>query len=175
MMIFPFMPEYTLQLSNLLNNELNQMHPNAGELPEDQILELQANLVGFEQLKVETQEAERFYAQKGNSSKVRLLKMGKRWLLKLDWLAIAATNLFRKEKKAKTYWKHVIEEVALADYVYLTLFYERLLPFYEQLLQNREIRIRQLYVLDRELEKFRFLKGEAVNFEVTVAQGFGRI
>ncbi|TDO05303.1 hypothetical protein [Sunxiuqinia elliptica] len=76
--------EYTSQLSNLLNNELNQMHSNAGELPEDQILELQANLVGFEQLKVETQEAERFYAQKGNSSKVRLLKMGKRWLLKLD-------------------------------------------------------------------------------------------
>ncbi len=162
--------EYTSQLSNLLNNELNQMHPNAGELPEDQILELQANLVGFEQLKVETQEAERFYAQKGNSSKVRLLKMGKRWLLKLDWLTIVATNLFRKEKKAKTYWKHVIEEAALADYVYLTLFYEQLLPFYEQLLQNREIRIRQLYVLDRELEKFRFLKGEAVNFEVTVAQ-----
>ena len=74
-------------------------------------------------------------------------------------------DIFRKEKKSRTYWKHRILEAKLAESVYVVRFCELLLPFYEQFLKARERRIRQFYQVDREFEQSRLMKAEHMDWE----------
>ncbi|RKD91499.1 ATP-binding protein [Mangrovibacterium diazotrophicum] len=163
-------PEYSAQLSALLSSNLNTMQLSSFMSAFNNMEELRASFDSYVETKKEKQALERFYSIEGDRIPVRVRKLGKRFALKMGWLFTGFANLFRKEKKGKEFWSHEIPELALAEHVFMNRFCEDLLPFLDQLLQNREIRIRQFYVLDRELEQFQLLGEEHEGFTETVEQ-----
>ena len=163
-------PEYSAKLSTLLSSNLNILKLSSFLSANNNMEELRASFNSYAEAKREPQAIERFYSLEGDRMPVRVRKLGKRFLLKTGWFFVGFTNLFRKEKKAKEFWQHEIQEVALAEYVFINQFCDHLVLFLDQLLQNREIRIRRFYVLDRELEQFQLLGEEQADFEGTVNQ-----
>ena len=161
---------FTTQLSALLNVHWVQNRPVPFLQACHDLLETKEKLKVFSEWKSEIQQKERFYSIAGDSFSVRYRKMGKRMVLKTGWLLIEVANWFRKDKKPVNFWKQAIPEAALADWVFVNRFCDCLFPFFNQLLQHREIRLRQFYVLDRELEQFRFRGNELINFHETIVQ-----
>lgn len=154
-----------LLANNLIEEEIKSFLPLHGDLKE-----LEALIGTFDEMYVEAQSAERFHSQEGDAALVRFRKFGKRVGLKTGWAVQAFTNVFRKEKKVKVYWRHKIPRASLAEYVYLIKFCALLQPFYAQFLKDREQRIRQFYLLDRELEHHRFLKADEPGSEESLAE-----
>ena len=163
-------PEYSAKLSALLTENLNRMELSSFVTANNNLEELRASFDIYAEKKTEQQAIERFYSLEGDRVSVRVRKLIKRSLMKTGWFFVGFANLFRNEKKAKEFWQHEIHELALAEYVFINQFCDHLFPFLDQLLQNREIRIRQFYALDRELEQFRLLGEGQVDFDETVKQ-----
>ncbi|WP_163709105.1 ATP-binding protein [Mangrovibacterium lignilyticum] len=161
---------YSADLLALLNQHLTTMDCVTFLEQNDELQDLRQKLSQYQEEITESQSLDRFYSLEGDSVAVRYRKLCKRFLLKTGWALTGLGNIFRKENKEKEFWKHDIPEAALAELVFITRFGEDFLSFYDQLLQNQEIRYRQFYVLDRELEEYQLLNAELVDFDETVLQ-----
>jgi len=115
------------------------------------------HLTEYAETVTEIQPAERFFPAPDDSFYLRRIKFVKGLLLEFHWTFITIGNIFRKTRKEKQYRKHQIPEAALAEFVFINRFLERLIPVYARLLQNREARFFQLYQLDHQLENGVFL------------------
>ncbi|WP_320168365.1 hypothetical protein [Mangrovibacterium marinum] len=161
--------DYTAALSDLLSCNLQEEHISSFLPTHNDLTDLHALLETFDELHVAEQAAERFHSQPGDAAGIRLQKLGKRLALKLGWGMQWCANLLRTKKKAKRYWKHQIPRARLAEYVYVIGFCELLQPFYADFLKDREQRIRQFYLLDREIEQYRLRGGEKSDWSLRLA------
>ncbi len=156
---------FTARLTELLSDHLTENEVMAFLPLHGDLTDLESFLYTFQEIQVEAQAPERFQKQREDKLTLRMRKIGKRLGLRTGWAVLSFTNIFRKEKKSRTYWKHRILEAKLAESVYVVRFCELLLPFYEQFLKARERRIRQFYQVDREFEQSRLMKAEHMDWE----------
>jgi len=144
--------KYNGELVELLGTNLTEKSVVPFLQQTNDLAELKRVLDTYPELATEIQNEDRFFSRKGDSAFIKLGKLSKRLGINFRWFAIGFGNLFRKQKRIKTYWTHEIRERALAENVYIDTFFERLLPFWEEILQRRVQRLHRFYSLDRELE-----------------------
>ena len=141
------------QLTTFLADHFLQLQEDSFAVQLNQFADIRQLLQQYAERVVEAQLPERFQSLPGDPAGIRLKKALKRMDLKTSWFCLSVFNIFRKDKRAKRYWNHTIPEVALAEYVFLIQFLEKLFPFYQQLQQNREERFRLLYQTDKQIEE----------------------
>ena len=145
------------QLSQFLAGHFLHLQEDSFAVQLNQFADIRQSLQQYAERVVEEQLPERFHPLPGDPIAIRLKKAMKRMGLKTGWFCLSVSNIFRKDKRAKRYWNHTIPEVALAEYVFLIRFLEKLFPVYRQLQQNREECLRLLYRADTQLEECRLL------------------
>lgn len=155
---------FSKSLTDLLNKSLLKSEAKSFMAETEELAELMQDCATYRERFTEEQNPDRYFGLKGDGIVMRVRKLFKRSALYTNWAANSVANWFRKEKKARHYGEHEIPERAVAEYVYKVRFLERFYKWFYQFLQNREIRIREFYLLDRELEQYQMLDGEQPDF-----------
>ena len=148
---------FSRKIASFLNENIKDSGDAQSIVPWKDFEQIRHHLTEYAETVTEFQPAERFYPAPNDSFYLRRIKFVKGLLLKLHWTFITIGNIFRKTRMEKQYRKHQIPEAALAEFVFINRFLERLIPVYASLLQNREARFFQLYQLDHQLENGAFL------------------